>query len=151
MIHKVLFVGEAPTPENVGSPLDPHCCDSGRRLLRYTGWEVDEFLHGLADRTNVFPWPMPRWAPADARQARLNMQALVTRYERVVLLGRKVASAFQHDGEFFAWQRWFCVEGGVQRYWAVCPHPSGANRWWNDPDNVKKARRFFNRLATDLS
>lgn len=31
---------------------------------------------------------------------------------------------------------------------AVVPHPSGVNRWWNDPANRDRAREFFAELHT---
>lgn len=31
-------------------------------------------------------------------------------------------------------------------WWCVFPHPSGVNRWWNDPDNTRRAERYLRRL-----
>lgn len=55
----------------------------------------------------------------------------------VVLLGRGVASALGRGGQ--AWFEW--VDGA-----AVAPHPSGISHWWNDPANIRRARRFWRAL-----
>src|SRR5262249_10932860 len=33
--------------------------------------------------------------------------------------------------------------------WAVFPHPSGVSHYWNDPDNVRRARRFMRALVKE--
>jgi len=151
---RVLFVGEAPTISNVGFPLHPDYCDAGRRLLGYTGWSREEFLR-LADRTNLFEHPQERWGPVSARDAATTMVVDDwARYEHVVLLGRRVADSFREVGSapFFRCAFYGCATSarsrGTRAY--VCPHPSGRNRWWNDQNNRRAARRFFNRLATDV-
>ena len=34
---------------------------------------------------------------------------------------------------------------------AVCPHPSGINRWWNYKNNVAMAQWFWVELATEAA
>ena len=62
---------------------------------------------------------------------------------RYLLCGRRVAAAFgfRADVAYLRWYRW---EG---KWYAVIPHPSGIVRWYNDPANVQRARRFLRRLA----
>jgi len=61
-----------------------------------------------------------------------------------VLLGGKVAAAFyMHRRPLFRW----LDEFGDGALVAVAPHPSGVSRWWNDPANLRRARRFWHKLA----
>lgn len=57
---------------------------------------------------------------------------------RALLLGRRVAASVGCGR--VPYLRWVDV-GGVEA--AVVPHPSGVNRWWNDPANREAARLFF--------
>lgn len=142
--RRVLFVGEAPT--RVGArPLHPDDCDSGRRLLQYTGWDRADYLGPHCERTNVFdvPTPAKEWSTYIARERVCWLD--LDQYSYVVFLGRKVAASYVHSAAFLEWQR--CPPISV----AICPHPSGMNRWWNDEQNRREARRFFNRLWTDLT
>ena len=59
------------------------------------------------------------------------------RGRQVLLAGRGVAGAFGVDLPFFLWAE----ERGMMV--AVVPHPSGVSRWWNDPANERRARRFL--------
>lgn len=61
--------------------------------------------------------------------------------DTIVLLGRRVERAFACAGTPY-----FDVltsEGGYYKM-LTAPHPSGMNRWWNDPENIVAAR---SRLA----
>jgi hypothetical protein len=64
----------------------------------------------------------------------------------VVFVGRRVAEAFGvSNSKWFAWDRAFVLSDGVMvdfRY-AIIPHPSGRNRWWNDEGNVEEAGKFL--------
>ena len=59
-------------------------------------------------------------------------------YDAVFLAGKRVARVFDlHDAEYF--ER---TDLGVY----VVPHPSGINRWWNDPCNREMTREFLERF-----
>lgn len=61
-----------------------------------------------------------------------------------VLAGKRVAVALGVRAAYF--QR---VEFAGS--WAVVvPHPSGVNRWWNDGQNLGRAKRFLRRLARGI-
>lgn len=61
-------------------------------------------------------------------------------YPRVVLLGRRVGSAFGLSGDWFCWTTFKGTSV------AVAPHPSKVSHWWNSKENVEAARQFW-RLA----
>ena len=63
----------------------------------------------------------------------------------VVYLGRNVARAFGHPrAEFFA----TLADARATTAWCM-PHPSGANRWWNDPVHREEARAFLQMVLRD--
>jgi hypothetical protein len=78
----------------------------------------------------------------------------------VVLLGRRVASAFLDQLAAVRYNvvlpdlrfgGWFCpivlpLHGVGLLY--VAPHPSGASRWWNEPEHVAAASRFYRHVWT---
>lgn len=63
----------------------------------------------------------------------------------VVLGGRRVASAFGLATlDYFKPVRLFGVE------FILAPHPSGVNRWWNNPGNRTRARIWIESLGRGL-
>jgi len=56
-----------------------------------------------------------------------------------ILLGGNVGRAFllPPGQPLFRWRGGLCL----------APHPSGVSRWWNDPANVRRARRFWRAAA----
>ena len=58
---------------------------------------------------------------------------------RRIYLGKRVSAAFRFDEDFFVWRR----------SQVVCPHPSGLNRWWNEPANVQSAAAFWKLLLKE--
>jgi uracil-DNA glycosylase len=139
----VIIIGQAPGPRGDGEPLSGQ---AGRRLSALCGLTVDAYLAqfervnllthfpGKAGKGDAFPLPAARKAAAAL------LPALEGR--RVVLLGGKVAAAFGlQQAPLLVWR----PLGGAMV--AVAPHPSGINRWWNDPRNVRRARRFWRTFS----
>ena len=59
----------------------------------------------------------------------------------VLVLGLGTARALGLRARYLEWQ-----DGGG--FWAVVvPHPSGVNRWWNEPANRRTAREFLGRVV----
>ena len=71
----------------------------------------------------------------------------------VVFLGKQVANAFGCKGRWFHWREARLPIGDprVQCRCAIVPHPSGRNRFWDDPENVQEARRFLSELMKSES
>jgi uracil-DNA glycosylase len=141
MMKKLLLIGPA-----LGRiPGEPLAGRNGRRLAKLAGITPEEYLK-RTERMNLLPyWPgrhgegdlMPRRMLAGAAFAMLH--ELEDR--RVVMLGSSVAWAFRvHRVPLF---RWFEFKGALVM---VMPHPSGRNRWWNDPAHVARARRALRQL-----
>lgn len=149
---RLLLVGEAPS--RTGDPTKPLTGRVGRRLAALAGLSTFQYLR-RTERMNLLDrWPGSAgkgsaFPLVEARSAAWKkLSAFVGR--RVVLVGRRVADALDLDDPYLG--PWRCVvldDGGnsppASRAFlcAVIPHPSGVNRWWNDPKNTRSARAFL--------
>lgn len=107
----------------------------------------------MFDRRNLFPRPVKagKWMSGIAK--RLAERESFPGGSRVVLLGRRVAEAFDvldlaefrshAPGESLGYKH--RLGGNVVN---VVPHPSGRNRWFNDPRNRDTYRAFWRRIAS---
>lgn len=147
-----LLVGEAPN-RWMGS--DP---ERARHVL------FRDDLHDLCDVTGIQFYRcfarcnlLDRWPGSSGKgssfplaEARVVADALLPeleeRFRRVVLVGRRVASAF---GPGPATQPWFLWSDCTEFELAVVPHPSRVSRWWDVPGNVDQARAFWSKLARE--
>lgn len=138
-----LLVGEAPCRKG-GEPFTGR---AGKVLESLAGFpprrEFDcvnllRTWPGQAGKGSAFP-------EHDARVAASAMLAVLPYGAVVVVAGKRAAGAFGiRRPEFLAW---YSVEGKVV---GVLPHPSGINRWLNDPVNRGAAGRFL-RQALHLN
>ncbi len=160
-----LIVGEAPgrLPSVPDEPLSGR---SGQRLAELCGLDLPTYLARF-ECINV----LPTFPGAAGKGARFTLreavpaarERVVTRYAlggavRAVLLGRAALAVERallemgfrdaRDLSFtnFVWHH-VRVPGGFAAF-ACCPHPSGVNRWWNDPSNLAEARRFWCSFST---
>lgn len=147
----IVFVGEAPSKPNVHA-FWPFLPGSGRRLAMLLGMESDEFWswrnrNGVV-LINLFGEPVGGWNPGLAVDKSL---IICQEYLRVgpglprwdlVMLGRRVAEAFQDDRDYFEVR---VTEQGNRA--VVVPHPSGRCRVWNDKKNVRKFRKVMMELG----
>jgi hypothetical protein len=141
---KVLLIAQAPSARS--DPLRPLSGSSGERLARFCDLPLPAFLDrfervnllpaylGALERGDVFPASLARRRADDLRHA--------FEGRRVVLVGLGVARAFRFDAPPLSWRD---HGGGLA---ATCPHPSGLNRWWNDPGRVEAATAFWRALST---
>jgi uracil-DNA glycosylase len=146
-LSRPVIVGQAPgrTPgEILGGR-------AGRRLASLAG--IDELGDGfdLVNLLDEYPGASPN-GKGDLFDDRLGRAAAFTlaprlRDRRVVLLGRRVATAFGVGREpAFVWMpAGAIVEQRVIASWecGIMPHPSGIVRWWNDPENWRRASEFL--------
>lgn len=114
-------------------PEPPGC--TGHRIWlmvrEHTGLDPDQYVAAF-DRINLVCGP---WSSAIARrEAALLLECGTLRLRGpVILLGVQVARAFGiSEGDPIR----SCEADGV-RFHCV-PHPSGLNRWYNDPDNRRR-------------
>jgi uracil-DNA glycosylase len=141
--RRPVIVGQAPGARAIRSPLSGL---SGRRLATFAGLDLADFLvafervnlieafPGKAGKGDAFPIAVARAAWAELRPRLAGRD--------VILLGRGVARAASHKAPPFAW----LVYADKTRI-ALCPHPSGVNRWWNVAPHGRAARRFWRDLA----
>jgi len=162
---KPLFIGQAPGPSalevrrsNRGKRIGGRALAgaAGERLASLGGLaSVDDFL-ARVDTVNVlveYPGPAPQKGdafpmPGATRRAR------VLRYEhahrdQIVLVGIAVARAFGFDDPPLCEWMIDVIAFDKEIQWAVIPHPSGVNRWWNDPINKALAEVFLHSLFDD--
>ncbi len=144
---KPLLIGEAPSKNQT----DPHPLEGriGRKLAECAGLSYDAYLD-MFDRVNLlavrqdtkekgFEFDMK----AARESALLMRQSGIMRDRSVVLLGNRVAEAFGvRSIRFFHGHPH--GQGGM--LW-VMPHPSGINRWWNDPDHHEAACSFMRGMV----
>ena len=150
--RRVLLVGEmnpygtAPTFALWDEPADA----SGARLRQILGLRSDTYraLH----RANLCAgrWELP---VARGRASRLVACDPSRPWEVVVMLGRKVASAFRYRGAFFSAQYPSAapgLQGRPEPTLVSLPHPSGLCRLWNEPSAAQAARSLLRKVAPDV-
>jgi len=96
---------------------------------------IDYYPGGREERGDLFPMKEA------ADRARAEASSWKSGQE-VILLGRFVQQAFLSVGEPLAFTQRPLETGGRVTIIHL-PHPSGANGWWNDPENAARARRFL--------
>lgn len=160
VVVKPLIVGQAPGR----TPGEPLAGRVGRRLAALCGLTERTYLEAF-DRMNVLEeWPGKAGRGDTFRlvdaipAARQRVLPLLPERTHVVLLGgaalaveRALTQAGHSDARDLSWARfvWHHVRIGVRSTVALtcCPHPSGASQWWNKPENVQEARRFWTELT----
>jgi hypothetical protein len=155
-VPRGLMIGEAPGPNtDARLPLFPEPRNSAAgRLLRYTGVEPADWLGKLV-RMNLCDgsWSARRATAGRAKAVAYLLDEL-NYYNgeplRVLLLGRRVASAWACHGQFGYEEHQYglnpCptrgdVESDKVLHIAWIPHPSGKNLIYNDRRNQLRARR----------
>lgn len=125
-----LLVGDSPNRATVGRPhlwLAPDSSGVPHTANTLADWGATSSLRfrQVFDRTNVVTTHAPRWPAADARRRAEFIRRDVERYPRpVVLLGRRVATAFGLRGELAEPYRW--------SLWKRAPAAQGG-KWYAHP------------------
>lgn len=140
---RILMIGEAPSSS--GDPSKPLTGRPMRRMLETAGipcpsetnavrlFALRVYAATFARVNLVREYPGRLWPRERARAQAEVISRRMRHGRRLLLLGRKVAAAFDHEAAWFEWRDGACV----------MPHPSGRNRWWNDLGNRAAARRFL--------
>lgn len=145
-MRRVWCIGEAPsraTSRPGGAPL---VGESGRRLAEWAGLGRAE-MRRRCRMTNLFDERPARW---DRRMAAERANRLLLRgwgEQLLLVVGVRVRDAVFGEA-WGAELEPFTVYDlcGAGCLYAWMPHPSGCNRFWNEPANVRRAERFLRRI-----
>lgn len=141
---KPLIIGQAPSMEHGED--EALSGRSGARLASFCGMTLEQFM-AMFDRENLVRTFPGKAGKGDRFPSRNEAAGLTERFRtvvvgrRVVVLGFSVAAAFGLTMPALT----FAPHWGAQ--FAFCPHPSGVNRWWNEPANLERATTFWRDLA----
>lgn len=141
-MSRPLLVGQAPSRDTDGGL--PFSGRSGRRLAALAGFPHADLgaRFELANVLDRWPGKAARGDRFPAREARAAAARLPLAGRRVVFVGAGVAAAFGARPP--APLAWFDHAGARC---ALLPHPSGVNRWWNDPAHAAAAAAFLRDLT----
>jgi uracil-DNA glycosylase len=147
-VRRLVIVGEAPGPSSSGPPDG----QTWRRIARLAGVDDVAEIGVAANLLGFFPGPSAKGALAPRAAMRAAAAAFpLRRYSRALFLGWRVADAFCAARFGFPTARrvplWW--NGATSVPFAVLPHPSGVNHWWNDPKNRRRAARFLRAVAAE--
>lgn len=138
--------GQAPSRDSI----IPFSGASGRALASRMGLPNHGMLHDLYVIENVIDyWPGTngkgdRFPIDEARENATAMRSRWTQYDRVLIVGLGTAKAFGLGGKLLP-LIWHPIDDGTLL--AIVPHPSGVNRYWNDPLNEARANAFLRSAA----
>ena len=140
--HKIGLVGQAPSRR--GDPRKPLAGPNGQKIARLAGMSYDELIACRRKHLNThYSGKRGKGDAFDHAKGNVNAADVLLdwRVERIVLLGKNVARCFGfRDLPFLAEIR---IYG---RRFLIFPHPSGANRWWNERRNERRARQLLQRF-----
>jgi uracil-DNA glycosylase len=151
--RKLLLVGQAPNSRRTAKQLvlDPSLVLAGRsgfRLSKLAGVSFETYLR-RTERVNLLPYypgenEKGKCFPIDDASFYARRLRREARGRRILLLGSSVAMAFAVSPKpLLRWRRLWTPSG--EALFAVVPHPSGVNRWWNDAKNARRASRFLRK------
>ena len=157
MVTKPVLVGLSVTNETeVGlqlAPLDYN--KTGSRIMRLLDMNEDSYYRKFS-RVNVCPHP--RSGVIDSKKVRydvLNLMGVLAE-RQCILLGQNVAGCFGVGPADYEYCRWYAGNYDLRHYslglplpfdWAVMPHPSGLNRWYNSLENTEMAAQFLSEAV----
>jgi len=148
---KVVLVGQAPSMRGsevcraaLGGPV-------GRKLMEVLGCDLRSYVRGFRRLNLVQSFPgrtngADAFDAAEAGMAWARLRENVAQ-RMVVLLGAKVADV----ATVGLWRAhgWCAPFDHLQVRMMVVPHPSGLNRWWNDPANTAAATIALRRFCAE--
>lgn len=152
---KPLLVGEAPSKNEVTE--QPLMGRVGRRMADVCGVTYEQYLE-MFDRVNLLHVRQDTkekgfefdHAKAASAAHDLFLNGTIKSDRVVLMLGWRVTRAF-FSGVEFKDRRYFSEHRvGTIKFYAL-PHPSGVNRWWNDPGNYTTACAFMRKIVSELA
>lgn len=144
-VSTIIFVGQGPSQE--GDPYRPLEGTLGDKLGDLLG--ITDFVPSFARINLNSEWIAKVGGDGkgdvfDLAEGRITAGVLLRgSWTRYVLLGQKVAGCFDANGVVLD-----TIRHGVKSFFLL-PHPSGINRWWNDPENVRRAKDKLQAFVYD--
>lgn len=151
---KIVIVGQQPQSND---PEDPLSCDhpmwSGYRLMQMSGLSPEGYRETF-HRINLNYLPDRKFSVSTPQKNRAAMIWTTLHPDDIlVILGTGVMKAFKGlVGELEPLQPHLTKRIKDGRYVAghsvvLIPHPSGLNRWYNNPENTRRAAEALRGLA----
>lgn len=138
---KIAIVGQAPS--RTSDPAAPLSGPVGQRVRRLLKLSDEEWARAFkANAVERFPGKLGRGDAFPLARARREVARLSDDLagRLVFVLGKRTAKALGVEPTFLQLSR------GPRFDSIVVPHPSGVNRWWNDPANRRRAQRAIGRV-----
>jgi hypothetical protein len=145
---RLILLGENnPRADEPWHAMEPMPVNSaGYRLCHYLmRIKPKEYLR-LFERANLFKARVDHITAADRKEARATFAAWCSPDMHVLLLGHAVATVLGGDANWIPFE-WLPLKG-VERAVYV-PHSSAWSPWYNDLQNLAKARAFFDELIAE--
>lgn len=146
-MSRIVFVGQQPSRiEDEGTVLPIRPGSSGDRLVKMMGINEEAFRRHF-DCINLNPYYDPDgFSPGYNITSARNLRPML-RGRRVVLLGPAVAEAFEIDRSKYSWCQFFDHPTWSHHgLFTVIPHPSGANRLYNNHEIYNMVTSTLNSL-----
>lgn len=144
-MSRIIFVGQQPSRyEDEGLVLPVRPGSSGDRIIKMMGITEQAFRDNF-DYINVSARYDPDgFSPMYHTREVWNMRSMF-RGRKLVLLGPAVAEAFEIERSTYHWCNWFDHPKWESHHGLFCviPHPSGANRLYNDPGMFEMVRNHL--------
>lgn len=140
-----IIVGQQPSGNHPDNPLaTANPIWSGARLARMANLPGDDFENHFL-RVNINYEPEDKFRVNEFTRAKAREILKVFRpTDRVILLGSAVAKCFRGlVPEKIVTGPFATGETSTGLKVAVVPHPSGLNRWYNDPSNIIAVGHFL--------
>lgn len=147
-MSRVIFVGQQPSRyEDNGLVLPVRPGTSGDRIVKMMGVTEDAFRQNF-DCINVSPRHDPDGFDPENHRVEVDNLRSLFRGRKLVLLGPAVAASFGIDRTMYHWCNWFDHPTWEDHHGLFCviPHPSGANRLYNDPGMFEMVRTHLDFL-----
>jgi hypothetical protein len=149
--RNVIVVGQAPG-RGIGQIGDRTPRGTWKHLAELFGVRYED-LDSIVGRFNLCPKYAGKNGEGDAFNAKLGKKIAREIYfylwekttpATVIFLGKNVAKSFGVNCDFAK------ITSGPNRLkFAVVPHPSMRNRFWNDEKNVRMIKRFLRRIISN--
>ncbi len=144
--NRILLVGQAPSASMKRGDRPLIGGKSGFFLQQLCGMTLRQYVKTFEtlNLLSEYPGKDGKGDRFPMKEARISAALYATGWSgrRVIFMGKNVARAFGKDK--MPPMEWVSDERGFR--YAIMPHPSGVNRWWNSKANMATAKAFLEKL-----